>query len=274
MAKAPPAPYKADPNGALSVSADEWFFLAEEALAALAGVQQKQRGRVLEDLSRRFGPHPTHIRRAAKAGAFLKDLAGSEPILAKALQNQSYQAVEIIERWYRNDQRGARRAARRLLDGDYSIATLAADQKKRTVLQVDLDDALDEQLVASFSRQASQLAHQIIGPARDVPERPPGLGLGSVVDQLVRDDNHKVYAIFLAERLISASELAIRDSLISGDVLKCTALKITPVIAHDKDRNMGPLREMFRSFGVPETTAVFVSVDFVPRLAALEIAGA
>ncbi|AMJ59973.1 hypothetical protein [Bosea sp. PAMC 26642] len=273
MADTPPAAGKLDPNGRFSVSADEWFALAEEALAALAGVQQKRRGKILEDLSSRFGPHPTHIRRAAKAGAFLRVLASSEPILAKALQKQSFQAVEIIERWYRSDTRGARRAARRLLNGDYSIASLAADQRNRTVLQVDLDDALDEQLVASFSRQASQLAHKILGPLSNVQARPPGLGLGSLVDQIVRDDGDKAYAIFLAERLTSASELAIRDSLLIGDILKCIALNITPVIAHDKDRNMGPLRDMFRSFGIAETKAVFVAVDFTPRLATLEIAG-
>lgn len=256
----------------LSVSAGEWFALAEEALAALEGVPQKRRGAVLEELHRRFGPHPTHIRRAAKAGGFLRELGSSEPVLAKALQTQSYQAVEILERWYQVDQRGARRAARRLLDGGYSIAALADDQKKRTVLDIDLDDAFEEQLASSFARLASKAAHQAIsGSIRQLKKRPPGLGLGSVVDQLVIDEHGTSYAIFLTRKALSDAELSIHNSVLAGDVLKCIALKVRPVVAYQKDRNILPFQEMLRSFDLAETSVEFVPVDFSPRLAALTI---
>lgn len=261
-----------DNSTKLSVSANNWFVLAEQALAMLEGVPQKQRGAVLAKLSALHEIHPTHIRRAAKAAAFLRTLRGEDLSLAKALQTQSYQAVEVLERWHRRDPRGARRAARRLLNGDYSIASLTKDQQSRTQLEIDLDDDKDQALTEAFAELARRNAIAAIGgEMRPLSERPAALGLGSLVDYLVVDRSDVVWAVFALRRPPTLAEMAMEDVALSGDILKCQALGYRALVIHESGRDMSGLTDILGSLQVSEGSYRLLALDFQARLKSIKL---
>lgn len=261
-----------EPATKLSVSANDWFALGEQALAMLDGVPQKQRGTVLSKLSAVHGIHPAHIRRAAKAAAFLKAIRQEDLSLAKALETQSYQAVEVLERWHRKDARGARRAARRLLNGDYSIASLTKDQQSRTQFEINLDDEKDQALTEAFGELARRNALSAIGgEIRPMSRRPTALGLGSLVDHLVVDRGNRVWAIFAVRRAQTPAELAMEDVALSGDILKCRALGYEAMVVHARDRDMSALKDMLGSLQVEAGAYHLVEVDFQARLKSIKV---
>jgi len=238
----------------------------------LDGVPQKQRGAVLAKLNVVHGVHPAHIRRAAKAAAFLKAMRQEDVSLAKALEKQSYQAVEVLERWYRKDSRGARRAARRLLNGDYSIASLTKDQQSRTQFEIDLDDEKEEALTDAFGELAMRSAFSAIGSeVRPIAKRPAALGLGSLVDHLVADESNRVWAIFALRRPATHAELAMEDVALTGDILKCQALGYRAMVVHARDRDMSALRDMLGSLQVMAGTYHLLDVDFQARLKNIKV---
>ncbi|HUB97419.1 MAG TPA: hypothetical protein VL993_15970 [Stellaceae bacterium] len=103
-----------------------WSRLAALARPKLEGLRFGGREIALKATAQSFGVNPQTLRRALAALKFVEQLE-SEPFLKKlSLRATPVAAIEHIARWYAYDRGAALRAARRLSEGEYTVAALAA----------------------------------------------------------------------------------------------------------------------------------------------------
>jgi hypothetical protein len=84
---------------------------------------------VLEGLANEFGVHPQTLRRALAAFKFIETIE-SEPFLkGLSLRKAPVAAIEHLARWHAYDGKAARRAARLLSQGKFTVASLGAAER-------------------------------------------------------------------------------------------------------------------------------------------------
>jgi hypothetical protein len=106
-----------------------WTTLALKARPRLDGLRFGNRETALQEIAAETSINPQTLRRALAALKFVETLEGERFLKGLSLRNAPVAAIEHLARWHAYDRDAALRAARKLSQGEFTVAALGAAEK-------------------------------------------------------------------------------------------------------------------------------------------------
>ncbi|MDP3601134.1 MAG: hypothetical protein Q8R85_08235 [Bosea sp. (in: a-proteobacteria)] len=206
-----------------------WVAIAAEALQRVNFVSHGEKRAMLSDIAKERNLSENHVRRMMRSLTFTVEIEPRHREVARALRTVTFKVAELIDRWYRRDEKAAIDAAESYVSGRLSYRGLFAVYEGKT-----LEDRGSKQAdgldLPSYRDAALSKVRSMIGLDLEEAQRPDAMTLLSDVDHFLQEKKgSKRWAIMIVLPGLSSNLYRARRELDLGRALALHQLNVTPV---------------------------------------------